>query len=127
MKSISITVQVPEKKEIMYNLHVFSETQIQLFVDDYEGENKNWSLIRKTAKFDEYYSLKTATVYQIDKGGFFYKIFFIENRPESIGYGIDKDTLQARAFCKKCETLIFYGLDLIGRHLSSCNCKERKN
>lgn len=127
MKSIEITVEIPEKQDIIKNIDSFSDRQIKLFVDEFEGEQKKWSLLRKTDKFDEFYSLKTATVYQIDKGGYYHKIFFIENRPENIGYGIDKETLEARAWCKKCNTLIFYGSDLIGRPQGYCSCKEVQN
>ena len=124
MKTLEISVQVPEKDDIIKNMDSFSDRQIQLFVDEFEGKKKNWSVLRKTSEFDEYYSRKTATVYQIDKGGYYHKIFFIENRPENICYGLDKETLEGRASCKKCTTLIFYGPDLIGRNQSSCNCKE---
>jgi hypothetical protein len=126
MKSIEITVKVPEKEDIIKNMDSFSDRQIKLFVDDFEGKTKNWSLLRKTDKFDEFYSLKTATVYQIDKGGYYHKIFFIENRPENIAYGLDKETREGRAYCTKCMHLIFYGSDLIGRPMGSCACKEEK-
>lgn len=102
----------------------FSDDQIQLFVDDFEGINKNWSLIRKTEQFKEFYSLKTATVYQIDNGGYYFKIFFVENRPENIGYGLDAESKKPRAYCKLCNTLIFTGPDLIGRIHDYCNCKN---
>jgi len=135
MKTIKIPIQIPEKDDIIKNMDNFSNSEIQLFVNDFEetaykkanGKDSNykkyWSLTRKTERF-EYYSLITSTVYQIDKGGYYFKIFFVENRPENIGYGIDPNTQQARAFCKICETLIFSTPDLIGRIRSYCSCKE---
>lgn len=104
-------------------MDAFSDKAISFFVDDFEGIKKNWLLIRQTKQFKEYYSLKTATVYQIDNGGYYFKIFFVENRPENIGYGLDADTKKPRAFCKKCNTLIFTGPDMIGRIYNYCNCE----
>jgi len=126
MKSIQITIEIPEKKDILKNMDHFSNSEIQLFVNDFEGNDykKYLSLTRKTERYDEYYSLKTATVYQIDKGGYYYKIYFIENRPKNIGYGIDPNTRQARAYCKICEIMIFSMPDLIGRTRNYCGCKE---
>lgn len=127
MKSIKITELIPEKEDIIKNMDSFSDRQIRIFVDDFEGKTKNFSLLRKTDRFDEFYSRKTATVYQIDKGGYYHKIFFVENRPENIAFGLDKDTLDGRAYCTKCMHLIFYGPDLIGRSSASCGCKETEN
>lgn len=136
MKSIQITIEIPEKKDIIKNMDHFSNSEIQHFINDFEGMaykkangkdsnfKKYWSLTRKTERYDEFYSMLTSTVYQIDKGGYYYKIYFIENRPKNIGYGIDPKTRQGRAYCKICETMIFSTPDLIGRTRNYCGCKE---
>lgn len=127
MKSIQITIKIPEKQEIIDNIDSFTEQQIELFVKDFgDNDRKYWSKTRETEKYTEYYSLKTSTVYWIDKGGYYFKIYFKENRPTNIAYGILKDSkpLQARAWCTICNTLIFSCKDLIGRQTNSCNCKD---
>lgn len=125
MKKIQISIEIPEKKDIIQNMDSFSNSEIQLFVNDFEGIDykKNWDLVRETKEIKEYYSLITSTVYQIDAGGYYHKIFFLENRPKNIGYGINPDTKHGRAYCLKCMSLICSSPDLVGRLTNYCNCK----
>lgn len=135
MKTIQIPVRLPEKQDIIDSWNSLSNEEICRFVCNFEGisnaqtidKQPQFHKVREHTEnsFTEYYSVNTAAVYQVihDSIIFFEGIHFKENRPKEIGYGIDPDTRQAKAYCKKCNTQIYFGPDMIGRTYNYCNCK----
>lgn len=135
MKTIQIPARLPEKQDIIDSFDSLTNEEICRFVCDFEGIRDAQTIGKQPQfhkvqahteeSFAEYYSVNTAAVYQTihDDGIFFEGIHFKENRPKDTGYGIDPDTRKAKAYCKKCNTVIFFGDDLIGRTYNYCNCK----
>ena len=144
MKTIQITTRLPEKQDIIDSFEKLSNNEICRFVCYFEGlENieefqaktirtkrfrdvLQFQKVRTGNSWDEFYSGKTGTVYTTSyyEGMIFFDgIHFKENRPDGIGYGINPDTAKAAAYCKKCYTVIFSGVDMIGRMYNWCNCK----
>ena len=136
MKTIQIPATLPEKQDIIDSFDELSNVEIQRFVCDFEGisnaqtidKQPQFHKVREHTEnnFTEYYSVNTAAVYQVTHSDgfiFFEGIHFKENRPKKIGYGINQNTRQAKAYCKKCNTMISFGPDLIGRTYNYCNCK----
>lgn len=135
MKTIQVPVRLPEKQDIMESWNSLSNEEICRFVCDFEGISNAQTIdvlpqfhkVREHTEnnFTEYYSVNTAAVYLVSQDGMiiFEGIHFKENRPKGVGYGIDVNTRKAKAYCKKCNTSIFFGSDMIGRTHNYCNCK----
>ncbi len=144
MKTIQISARLPEKQDIIDSFDELTNDEIKKFVCDFEGLNNidefqaktirtkrfgdvsQFQKVRTSDTLDEFYSGKTATVYKTSYHEgviFFGGIHFKECRPNGIGYGINPDTAQAVAYCKKCNTVIFSGPDMIGRRYNWCDCR----
>ena len=145
MKTIQVPARLPEKQDIIESFENLTNEEIKRFVCKFEGlENINefktkaiptkrfgdiiqLQKVRHSKEEEEYYSGKTAAVYKVshhDKVMYFEDIHFKENRPDEIGYGLDPDTAKAIAYCKKCNSTITSGYDLIGRIYDWCDCKK---
>jgi|APSaa5957512535_1039671.scaffolds.fasta_scaffold09246_3 hypothetical protein len=136
MKQIQkfVNLRIPEKQDIVNSFDELSNIEIGQFVCEVEqiideqtiDKNSQFHKVREDENFTEYYSIKTAIVYRVvryDGMLFFEAIHFKESRPQNIGYGVDANSKKARAYCTKCNTLIFSGPDLIGRKNNWCDCK----
>ena len=114
MRTIMIPARLPEKKDIIKQMDSLTNEEIGRFVCKFEGfdslrefktkrvptqrlvDVRQMQMVRKTTKYkgedwEEWYSCKTCAVYRVshyDNRMFFGKIFFKENRPARIGYGL---------------------------------------
>ena len=136
MKTIQISARLPEKQDIVESWDDLSNVEICRFVCEFEGIDDAQKIAKLSQfhkvrehtenSFTEYYSVNTTAVYEVIHDGTvsFEGIHFKENRPKGIEYGIDPDTRKAKACCKKCNTIISFGDDGVGRIYNWCNCKK---